>query len=319
MKVLYNLTKAILFTGIFSVVNCGDTAILKEPSFRIQTGRMENMNTAPILHSKTSDSCEVILEKRFYHVLFVLPMNSFSASDIEKLQKAKSVRYKTVMNIGDILWTTLGFLGSFITETVEVEECKTNLLIVSPSDLNKPAEEKVDIESIRENERLKNEVARLERELKERNKPEARAAEPVVTVDENVIEIPDIPILTGYSQYIKHSLNPKSQDYLVVFETNKKTLSDDDLKKVKKFAKNYKENYSKYKILLIGHADWKGKSSANVTLSLERVKEVKEKLIEYGISDEKIFTTASGSYWPGNNEEKSGKEFNRRVDMLFLE
>ncbi|MCB1176904.1 MAG: OmpA family protein [Leptospiraceae bacterium] len=114
-------------------------------------------------------------------------------------------------------------------------------------------------------------------------------------------------------------MNPSTQDYIVVFENNSKSLSKDDKKKVKAFSDNYKSNFSKYNILLIGHTDWKGNPDKNINLSFERVKAVKDELVSNGISDLKIFTTASGSYWPGNSEEKSGREFNRRVDMLFLE
>ena len=305
---------------IVFTISCGDAAILKEP-FRIQTIRLENNNAKPILHSQSTDICEVILEKRIYKILFLLPLNGFNPLDIQKLQSAKSIRYKKVIKLLDILYTSIGFLASFQSETIEIEDCQTNYLVVNPDQIPMPKEMEIDTTSIRENERLKLEISFLEKSMEEMKKLsiQEKSISSTQKSDEKVIEIPDLPILTGYHQYIQHNLNPKTQDYLVIFENNKIRINKDDLKKINKFAMEYKMKYSIYNILLIGHADWKGGINSNISISMERVKIVKNELMKLGIPENKIFTTASGSYWPGNNEEKSGREFHRRVDLLYME
>lgn len=299
--------------------SCGDSRILRDP-FRVMVAKYENPNQNPALYSQSQDNCSIVFHKRFYNILFVLPMNSYTQEDLEKVKNIKAFRLKNVMLTGDILWSIFGFLGSFITYSVEIESCTTNYSILTGQELEQLSKnvDKTNLDFLKKNEQMEIENKRLQKELDKLRAEEKIPQKNESRKVENIVEIPDIPILTGYSQFI----NPKdseSQDFIVEFENKKNRISSNERKKIQTFAEKYRRNYSEYKILLIGHADWKGNSQQNISLSMERVLNVKKELIANGVNELNIFTTTSGSYWPGNSEEKSGREFFRRVDMLFLE
>ena len=280
-----NLKTALTISSLLLLFHCGDTAILKEP-FRVSVENYESHSSLPtILAGKDSD-CKLLFHKRIVNVLFVLPVNQLSADEVSDITKQKSVRYKNVMRITDILWTTLLFLTGTIIYSVEVDSCSTEYVLVKESDLN----------SMKQNPSASREMSSLE-------------------ASSNL----NAPILLNYTKYVNTAAEKETSSSTVYFPNKSTSLSKQEETKVEKFISDYNAKYSKYNILLIGHADYTGSATKNLELSLERVKSVKEFMKKSGISDLKIFTTSSGDYWPGNNDEKQGKEFNRRVDVILLE
>ena len=130
-----NLKTALTISSLLLLFHCGDTAILKEP-FRVSVENYESHSSLPtILAGKDSD-CKLLFHKSIVNVLFVLPVNQLSADEVSDITKQKSVRYKNVMRITDILWTTLLFLTGTIIYSVEVDSCSTEYVLVKESDLN---------------------------------------------------------------------------------------------------------------------------------------------------------------------------------------
>lgn len=257
----------------FFLFNCGESFLRKEP-FGVAVEKYESRAVSPVILASADNACSVLLHKRIFNILFVLPMNQIGSEDLHMISKQKMVRYRKVMLTGDIFWTTLLFLSSVISYSVEVETCDTDLMIASKDDLRKKTDH-----------------------------------------DE---KIPSIPILKNYLKYTGMIPVDNKLENFIIFDSKKAGLADSEKEKIDKFASDYKDKYSQYKILLMGHTDWTGESVFNIELSLKRVKAVKDYLIKQGISASRIYTTASGDYWPGS-QENLGKTVNRRVDMLYLD
>lgn len=331
-----NLNKYLLLLCLLSsFINCGDTGMLKEPSFRVYTEKYENSSNTPVFLASKDDSCKPFMHKRIHNILFVLPMNSFNAEEIQEISKRNMVRYKNVMQIGDILWTTALFLTSIITYSVEVDECDSKWIALSSDEMHKlkndaNKEKDLSLKSDKElneirtelkltkedNDKLRNELNQMA--LKARSVSE-NPDEPIKAVQSSP-KIPKAPLLINYEEFFDGKNPGNSKNFAIYFPHNNDKIDKNGESRAKLFSEEYKNNYSEYKIMLIGHSDWKGGvSSKNLELSLKRVKAVKDILIKLKIADDKIFTTASGSYWPGNNEEKQGREFNRRVDIVLTQ
>jgi outer membrane protein OmpA-like peptidoglycan-associated protein len=69
-----------------------------------------------------------------------------------------------------------------------------------------------------------------------------------------------------------------------------------------------------------GHTDIIGSKIANVKLSQQRAEAVKSFLVSKGIDPRKIKTRGYGNEKPlaSNDDEKEGREFNRRVEFKVL-
>jgi hypothetical protein len=113
-----------LFLGIFyfTLTNCGDTKMLREP-FRIQYAKYDSRGNLPLELASSVQSCSPLLFKRFYNLLFVLPINKYSPAEVEKITGSSSIRYKTVLRPLDLFLTFFGFLLSGTVSTVEIESC----------------------------------------------------------------------------------------------------------------------------------------------------------------------------------------------------
>ncbi|WP_353572414.1 OmpA family protein [Candidatus Albibeggiatoa sp. nov. BB20] len=88
-----------------------------------------------------------------------------------------------------------------------------------------------------------------------------------------------------------------------------------NLDKVAEFLKSR----SIYKVLIESHTDNSGEESYNVDLSQRRADFVRSKLIERGIQPSRIMAKGYGESWPvANNETESGRQLNRRVEVIIL-
>lgn len=271
--------------GLAFFLNCGETALLKDP-MRVSVENYESRGSQPTILAGKDADCKLLFHKSIVNVLFVLPVNQLSIDEISDIGKQKAVRYKNVMRISDILWTTLLFLSGTIVYSIEVDSCSTEYILVKESDLN----------SMKQNPSVSREMSSIE-------------------ASSNL----NAPILLNYTKFVNIAAEKETSSSTVYFPNKSTSLSKQEETKIEKFISDYNAKYSKYNILLIGHADYTGSATKNLEISLERVKSVKEFMKKSGISELKIFTTSSGDYWPGNNDEKQGKEFNRRVDVILLE
>lgn len=74
------------------------------------------------------------------------------------------------------------------------------------------------------------------------------------------------------------------------------------------------------KVLLIGHADEVGSTAKNYAMGLQRAKSVQAYLTAQGIPAYRILISSKGETMPlaSNDDDKEGRELNRRVDLQLL-
>jgi outer membrane protein OmpA-like peptidoglycan-associated protein len=104
----------------------------------------------------------------------------------------------------------------------------------------------------------------------------------------------------------------------VLFTPGKAALSpnaDDKVDKLFEFMKKY-ENIN---VLVEGYTDSVGTVKANIALSQERADAVKARLVDRGISPDRIATRGYGKKYPtAGNNTIAGRNKNRRVEVLLL-
>ena len=71
-------------------------------------------------------------------------------------------------------------------------------------------------------------------------------------------------------------------------------------------------------IVLEGHSDTRGGDDFNHTISLERANWVKARLVELGVSGERIETVGLGATRPLRSDDPDGPSVNRRVEVRWL-
>ena len=83
--------------------------------------------------------------------------------------------------------------------------------------------------------------------------------------------------------------------------------------------KSYME-YNDYEVSIIGHTDYMGTDAYNIALGQRRADSVKSKLIEMGLSSDRIVSTSSrGESEPiATNETAEGRAENRRIEFQLV-
>ena len=83
--------------------------------------------------------------------------------------------------------------------------------------------------------------------------------------------------------------------------------------------KSYME-YNDYEVSIIGHTDYMGTDAYNIALGQRRADSVKMKLIEMGLSSDRIVSTSSrGEREPvSTNETAEGRAENRRIEFQLV-
>ena len=118
------------------------------------------------------------------------------------------------------------------------------------------------------------------------------------------------------------SRNQKESDVLdankLKFDFNSATIKD-EYNHILEKLKNYIESKN-HKISIIGYTDSKGTKEYNKELSLRRAESLEEKLIELGLSPEKIIETkGNGDNNPvASNDTEEGRAANRRIEVQFI-
>ncbi|MBK7971465.1 MAG: OmpA family protein [Bacteroidetes bacterium] len=104
----------------------------------------------------------------------------------------------------------------------------------------------------------------------------------------------------------------------ILFDFNKATIKDESKPLVDEIAKFLKANPTVI-IFVVGHTDMTGEVQYNIDLSDRRAKAVKEYLItQHQIAEGRLLPYGVGPLAPAdNNTTESGKEKNRRVELVL--
>lgn len=103
----------------------------------------------------------------------------------------------------------------------------------------------------------------------------------------------------------------------VEFDSSKTDVKEEYNDSLKKIAEELKENLNLGGVIQ-GYADSTGSKDLNTKLSEKRANAVKEKLIEYGVTNERISTDGFGEEAPiANNKTKEGRQQNRHAEIYI--
>lgn len=104
----------------------------------------------------------------------------------------------------------------------------------------------------------------------------------------------------------------------IKFDVNKAVLKPESIVVIKQ-VKDYLDKNPSIKMLIAGHTDSDGTEEANMALSIDRAKAVKDQLVSMGISEDRLTITGYGELQPIENENTSkAKAMNRRVEFIVL-
>jgi outer membrane protein OmpA-like peptidoglycan-associated protein len=105
----------------------------------------------------------------------------------------------------------------------------------------------------------------------------------------------------------------------IYFSYNRSFIKKEYNDKVDKAAE-YLKSHPSEKILLVGHSDLIGAEKYNIGLSKKRASNVKKALVAKGIAASRIQIKGEGYKYPlaSNDQEKEGRELNRRVEFKIL-
>lgn len=128
-------------------------------------------------------------------------------------------------------------------------------------------------------------------------------------IEEQVIIIDTVAFVPG----LNYTFNS------ILFATNRSALSGEkqvDLDRIVQFMKDRPD----LSVTISGHTDSIGNPKNNLELSKARAESVKKYLADSGIKSTRIKTMGYGSTVPvADNATESGRELNRRVEVLFLD
>jgi outer membrane protein OmpA-like peptidoglycan-associated protein len=131
--------------------------------------------------------------------------------------------------------------------------------------------------------------------------------------------IKDVRIAKGaVPLYDRLMNNGKIITYGITFDVGKSTLKPESMVEINRIATLMKENPD-LKFSVEGHTDNTGNAASNQTLSDERSKAVVNKLVELGISNDRLKSTGKGQTSSiADNSTDEGRAKNRRVEFVKL-
>ncbi len=104
----------------------------------------------------------------------------------------------------------------------------------------------------------------------------------------------------------------------VLFKTGKADLMPGAQRTIDKLV-GFLKNHPEKKISVEGYTDSTGSESFNMMLSQRRAESVASAIIAGGISPDRITTKGFGEMYPvADNDSASGRQQNRRVEIVFL-
>ncbi len=106
--------------------------------------------------------------------------------------------------------------------------------------------------------------------------------------------------------------------YGITFDVGKSTLKPESMTEINRIAQLMKDNPA-LKFSVEGHTDSTGNSASNQTLSDSRSKAVMDKLVEIGISADRLQSAGKGQNNPiSDNSTDEGRAKNRRVEFVKI-
>ena len=104
----------------------------------------------------------------------------------------------------------------------------------------------------------------------------------------------------------------------LLFDFDKSNVKEEYIPMLKTVINYVTEN--NYDITIVGHTDSKGSNSYNDKLSMRRATSVKEKLLELGLSPDRISgLEGRGELEPvASNETEEGRALNRRIEFNLI-
>lgn len=118
-----------LSTSLLTLTSCATTLDQDRLTFMAESASAMKGEKPAILATASENRCEEIAHKRVTYGLFSLPFNELEASDFKE-HNYRAYRFRTEIRPMDVLYTTLGFMFSFITRTVTVEGCQSKYTLV---------------------------------------------------------------------------------------------------------------------------------------------------------------------------------------------
>ncbi len=116
--------------------------------------------------------------------------------------------------------------------------------------------------------------------------------------------------------YDRLSTDGKIVSYSITFDTGKSTIKPESMTEINRIAKLMNEK-PELKFEVQGHCDKTGNDAVNQKLSQERAEAIVNKLVELGISKNRLSALGKGSSEPiADNSSAEGKAKNRRVEFV---
>ena len=144
------------------------------------------------------------------------------------------------------------------------------------------------------------------------------------TIRINALELEKIDI-TEVIKDTPDKIDPTPDDVIVVmderalhFDFDKSNVKPQYYEMLRKFIAFL--DYNNYDVLIEGHTDSKGTDAYNMKLGQRRAESVKAKLIEFGLSPDRIAGTVSrGESMPvAANSTDEGRALNRRIEFICV-
>lgn len=134
-------------------------------------------------------------------------------------------------------------------------------------------------------------------------------------------EVEDDPVYADLDMIgSKFRLNNKAKLSNIYFEFGEYELDPEDKSNLKPLLDAMQEK-PKLRIEVSGHTDNVGRAETNLRLSLLRAKSVAQFLVDHNISPDRVEARGYGQTRPmaTNDQEKEGRELNRRIEIMVLE
>ena len=131
--------------------------------------------------------------------------------------------------------------------------------------------------------------------------------------------IKDVRIAKGaVPLYDRLASDGKIISYGITFDVGKSTIKPESMGEINRIAKLMQEN-ADVKFSVEGHTDNTGNAASNQTLSEARSKAVMDKLVELGISKDRLKSAGKGQTAPiADNSTDEGRAKNRRVEFVKI-
>lgn len=135
--------------------------------------------------------------------------------------------------------------------------------------------------------------------------------------DDPYVRLKNFKIYSGIENRLNRMLiDKKLTTHAILFDVNKSLIKPESLPFIAELAAWLKQN-NHVTLEIDGHTDSDGDPNTNLKLSQDRANEVRNQLIKYGVSKNRLTARGYGSTKPLQpNTTAEGKENNRRVEFI---